>query len=113
VIANVTTSQAHQGRAFERFTAHGPLAMLPMSHGRCSLVWCHPLEKQEQILSWSDETFCHELQKAFGWRLGRIMQAGARNAYPLSLHRLFAYFTSHCAGWKCRADAPPDCRAGL
>ncbi|RDT45381.1 2-octaprenyl-6-methoxyphenyl hydroxylase, partial [Escherichia coli] len=37
VIANVTTSQAHQGRAFERFTAHGPLAMLPMSQGRCLL----------------------------------------------------------------------------
>ena len=85
VIANVTTSVAHQGRAFERFTAHGPLAMLPMSHGRCSLVWCHPLDRQEQILNWSDETFCHELQKAFGWRLGRIMQAGVRNAYPLSL----------------------------
>ena len=85
VIANVTTSVAHQERAFERFTAHGPLAMLPMSHGRCSLVWCHPLDRQEQILNWSDETFCHELQKAFGWRLGRIMQAGVRNAYPLSL----------------------------
>ena len=85
VIANVTTAVAHQGRAFERFTSHGPLAMLPMSQGRCSLVWCHPLEKQEQVLGWSDEKFCHELQKAFGWRLGNIVHAGTRSAYPLSL----------------------------
>jgi 2-octaprenyl-6-methoxyphenol hydroxylase len=85
VIANVTTAVAHQGRAFERFTSYGPLAMLPMSQGRCSLVWCHPLEKQDQVLSWSDEKFCHELQKAFGWRLGKIEQAGIRSAYPLTL----------------------------
>lgn len=85
VIANVTTSVPHQGRAFERFTGHGPLAMLPMSQGRCSLVWCHPQEKQQSIVDWSDERFCHELQKAFGWRLGRITQAGKRSVYPLVL----------------------------
>jgi 2-octaprenyl-6-methoxyphenol hydroxylase len=85
VIANVTTSVPHNGRAFERFTQHGPLAMLPMSEGRCSLVWCHPLEKRDEIMAWSDEQFCRELQTTFGWRLGRITQAGQRSAYPLSL----------------------------
>ncbi len=35
VIANVSTAAEHNGRAFERFTRHGPLAMLPMSQGRC------------------------------------------------------------------------------
>lgn len=85
VIANVTTSVAHDGRAFERFTQYGPLAMLPMSDGRCSLVWCHPLERRDELMARSDERFCRELQTAFGWRLGRITQAGKRNAYPLSL----------------------------
>ncbi|PYZ77525.1 2-octaprenyl-6-methoxyphenyl hydroxylase [Citrobacter koseri] len=85
VIANVATAIAHDGRAFERFTQHGPLAMLPMSEGRCSLVWCHPLEQRDEIMRWSDERFCHELQSAFGWRLGRITHAGKRSAYPLAL----------------------------
>lgn len=85
VIANVTTSLAHQGRAFERFTAHGPLAMLPMSQGRSSLVWCHALDKQQEVARWSDARFCDELQKAFGWRLGRIEHAGKRSVYPLAL----------------------------
>ena len=85
VIANVTTAIPHDGRAFERFTPHGPLAMLPMSDGRCSLVWCHPLENRDEVLSWSDARFCDELQKAFGWRLGRITHSGSRSAYPLSL----------------------------
>jgi len=85
VIANVSTAQAHGGRAFERFTQHGPLAMLPMSDGRCSLVWCHAQDKADEVKSWSDERFCAELQRAFGWRLGRITHAGKRAVYPLSL----------------------------
>lgn len=84
-IANVTTALPHNGRAFERFTEFGPLAMLPMSDGRSSLVWCHPQEAQSEINGWSDEQFCNELQRAFGWRLGRITHAGARHVYPLAL----------------------------
>ncbi|WP_333496552.1 2-octaprenyl-6-methoxyphenyl hydroxylase [Kluyvera sp. CHPC 1.251] len=85
VIANVSTAVPHQGRAFERFTEHGPIAMLPMSQNRCSLVWCHPLARHDDVLNWSDAEFCRELQQAFGWRLGRITQAGTRSVYPLSL----------------------------
>ncbi len=84
-IANVTTALPHHGRAFERFTQHGPLAMLPMSDGRCSLVWCHPQDALEEVQGWDDERFCNELQRAFGWRLGRITHAGKRNIYPLLL----------------------------
>ena len=57
VIANVTTSVPHDGRAFERFTQYGPLAMLPMSDGRCSLVWCHPLEQRDEIMALSTNSF--------------------------------------------------------
>ena len=85
VIANVSTAVAHQGRAFERFTEFGPLAMLPMSDGRSSLVWCHTLDRIDEVMTWSDARFCDELQKAFGWRLGRITHAGQRSAYPLAL----------------------------
>lgn len=87
IIANVTTELAHQGCAFERFTEHGPLAMLPMSQGRSSLVWCHPQSQYDVVQGWSDSQFCHQLQRAFGWRLGRITHAGKRTVYPLTLTR--------------------------
>ncbi len=64
-----------------------------MSHGRCSLVWCHPLDQRDEVLSWSDAQFCHALQAAFGWRLGRITQAGKRSAYPLALTTAAKVFT--------------------
>jgi len=85
VIANVSTAQPHQGRAFERFTEHGPLALLPMSQGRSSLVWCHPLSQQARVDGWNDRQFLDELQKAFGWRLGRFTHVGRRHSYPLAL----------------------------
>lgn len=85
MIANVSTSEPHQGRAFERFTPYGPLALLPMSGGRSSLVWCHSLAARQQIGSWGELRFRDELQKAFGWRLGRITQIGQCHSYPLRL----------------------------
>ena len=84
-IANVTTAEDPQGRAFERFTRYGPLALLPMSQGRSSLVWCHAREDRAQVDAWDDERFIAELQQAFGWRLGRILKAGKRHSYPLGL----------------------------
>ncbi|MBD2793742.1 2-octaprenyl-6-methoxyphenyl hydroxylase [Xenorhabdus szentirmaii] len=85
IIANVLTSEHPQGRAFERFTKHGPLALLPMSEGRSSLVWCHPLEKQPEINQWSQNEFLQQLQNAFGWRLGKMLETGQRHSYPLAL----------------------------
>ncbi|MFZ1873091.1 MAG: 2-octaprenyl-6-methoxyphenyl hydroxylase [Chania sp.] len=84
-IANITTAEAPQGRAFERFTRFGPLALLPMSQGRSSLVWCHARADRAQVDSWDDERFLSELQQAFGWRLGKMLKAGQRHSYPLSL----------------------------
>ncbi|WP_192457784.1 2-octaprenyl-6-methoxyphenyl hydroxylase [Musicola keenii] len=85
VIANVATALPHQGRAYERFTEQGPLALLPMSQGRSSLVWCHPLALQSAVNGWNDDEFLQRLQQAFGWRLGQFTHVGERHSYPLNL----------------------------
>ena len=85
VIANVTPSQSHQGVAYERFTDSGPLALLPLSDNRCSLVWTVLNEQAEETLNLSDADFLARLQARFGFRLGRFEQAGRRQVYPLAL----------------------------
>ncbi|GAB2950136.1 2-octaprenyl-6-methoxyphenyl hydroxylase [Hafnia psychrotolerans] len=97
VIANVATSEPHHGRAFERFTQHGPLALLPMSDGRSSLVWCHPRDAKAEIDGWSEAQFLSELQKAFGWRLGTLKQAGTRFNYPLQLQKANSHISHRLA----------------
>ncbi|WP_036771054.1 2-octaprenyl-6-methoxyphenyl hydroxylase [Photorhabdus australis] len=85
VITNILTSEHPQGRAFERFTEYGPLALLPMAEGRSSLVWCHRLEQRKEIVGWNNEQFLRQLQRAFGWRLGKMLEVGQRHSYPLTL----------------------------
>ncbi len=87
VIANVSPQLAHEGVAYERFTDTGPLALLPMSEGRCALVWTVPADRVEAVMALDDAGFLAGLQARFGQRLGRLERVGRRSAYPLRLVR--------------------------
>ncbi len=90
IISNVTPERPHEGIAFERFTDTGPLAMLPMTEGRCSLVWTARDAQVEEIMGWDDGHFLAQLQDRFGYRLGRLLKTGRRVAYPLKRLRVKA-----------------------
>jgi 2-octaprenyl-6-methoxyphenol hydroxylase len=85
LITNLTPSQAHAGRAFERFTDEGPLAVLPLPDNRCALVWTRPAEDAMRLAALEESLFLGELQQAFGDYLGSFLQVGTRHAYPLAL----------------------------
>ncbi|WP_407559478.1 2-octaprenyl-6-methoxyphenyl hydroxylase [Vibrio parahaemolyticus] len=88
VIANIVTQELHQGRAFERFTENGPVALLPMSDNRMSLVWCLRPDEAQIVIELSESEFLERLQQDFGWRLGAMQKVGLRASYPLLLrHR--------------------------
>jgi len=88
VVANVTPGHDHGNVAYERFTSTGPLALLPMTGNRCSVVWSTARDNADVILSWNEETYLAELQQRFGDRLGKFSRAGQRAAYPLALTRV-------------------------
>lgn len=85
IIANVTPGCRHMGRAFERFTNEGPIALLPRANNDCALVWTRSHEDAEQLLALSDEAFLKALQQAFGMRMGEFKKVGERYSYPLTL----------------------------
>ncbi|WP_263143891.1 2-octaprenyl-6-methoxyphenyl hydroxylase [Pseudomonas alcaligenes] len=85
LIANVSPSESHRGQAFERFTDEGPMALLPLSDGRCALVWTRPGDDAQRLADLPDAAFLAELQASFGYRLGAFRQVGARHLYPLVL----------------------------
>lgn len=90
IISTIQAQQPHQNRAFERFTSEGPLALLPLSQNRLSLVWC--VKNAEPLLNADEQQFLNKLQQCFGWRLGKLQSCGKRVAYPLKLQRA----TQHC-----------------
>jgi len=87
LIANIEVAGGHNNQAFERFTQFGPMALLPMSQNRYSLVWCQSPEKAQNSLNLPEKEFISQLQAAFGFSAGQFTQVGMRACYPLALGR--------------------------
>jgi 2-octaprenyl-6-methoxyphenol hydroxylase len=91
IVALVRTERASRGRAWERFTPEGPLALLPFdvpsgdTHYNYALVWGVASDQAGRIAELDDERFCAGLGERFGRRLGRFIAAGPRVSYPLRL----------------------------
>jgi 2-octaprenyl-6-methoxyphenol hydroxylase len=85
VITTVLPQRFHDNVAYERFTRDGPLALLPLDGGRCTLVLTLTNDAAQSALAWSDAQFLAEVQRRFGFRMGRFFKVGRRVPYPLSL----------------------------
>jgi 2-octaprenyl-6-methoxyphenol hydroxylase len=87
LVAWVRTEQPHRGRAWERFTPEGPLALLPHGAGY-ALVWTMAPERGAQLAALDTPSFLAALRTAFGDRVGAFVEAGGRSAFPLALRYL-------------------------
>ncbi len=89
IITNVEFFEPHHGVAFERFTAEGPVALLPLGESnnaqQSALVWTLPAAQADEILALNDADFLVQLQERFGFRVGRFNRVAKRFAYPLQL----------------------------
>ncbi|MCL9676487.1 FAD-dependent monooxygenase [Acinetobacter sp. ACZLY 512] len=86
IVTTVQTSKPHEQIGFERFSALGPLALLPLpGESRRSVVW--PVKKgteDEWLGEHNDQHFLNALQKTYGDRAGTFEKTGRRFSYPLS-----------------------------
>ncbi|KKW76868.1 ubiquinone biosynthesis protein UbiH [Acinetobacter sp. AG1] len=86
IVTTVQTSKPHQHVGFERFSALGPLALLPLpGEYRRSVVW--PVKKgteAEWLGEENDQHFLDALQETYGDRAGKFEKTGKRFSYPLS-----------------------------
>lgn len=83
VVAVVKSTHHHKDTAWQRFMPTGPLAFLPLTDGRCSIVWSAENHKADELLALDDEAFCRELEQAFDYTLGKVESIGQRAAFPL------------------------------
>jgi 2-octaprenyl-6-methoxyphenol hydroxylase len=84
VIFNCSTETPLEGRAYERFTERGPIALLPLIGGRAAVIWTLPEGEAERMAALRGDAFRIELQAAFGQRLGRFTRIGERHLYTLA-----------------------------
>lgn len=83
IVAVVKSSLHHKGVARQRFLPTGPLAFLPLSDGRCSIVWSAQDSRAKELLAMDDADFIQQLQEAFEQSLGKVEQLSQRAAFPL------------------------------
>ncbi|MGH8040957.1 MAG: 2-octaprenyl-6-methoxyphenyl hydroxylase [Rudaea sp.] len=81
-VATVTPERAPDC-AYERFTATGPVALLPLKERRAGVVLTVPTADAAHVAALDDARFIELLHARFGWRLGHLTRPGRRVSYPL------------------------------
>ena len=91
IVATIQPTDWHQETAWQRFLPTGPLALLPLADGRCSIVWSATDERAAQLLAMDDLAFAEELTQASESCLGRLTLDGLRAAVSLRLQHAKQY----------------------
>jgi len=81
----------HDGVAYQIFFAGGPLALLPLTNNRCSIVWSDTARAVDAAMALDEPAFTAELARRIGGFLGEINLIAPRQAFPLSLQMAERY----------------------
>jgi len=95
LVSKVKAEMSHNNVAYERFTATGPMALLPNGASDFSLVWTGEKDMVDRLLTLDDATFLSELHAAFGDRVGQFLSIEKRMSFPLKLSSLSMTDAAH------------------
>lgn len=83
-VATLKTQLHHQNTAWQRFTANGPVAFLPLPEKNlCSIVWSIDQIEADKLHLLPAKEFSQRLNQAFDYRLGEIELLGEPLSFPL------------------------------
>ena len=95
LISKISAELPHNNIAYERFTANGPMALLPNGERDFSLVWTGKKEYVNALQALSDAEFLAQFHVQFGDRVGHFLSVEKRMAFPLKLSQLKTTDTPH------------------
>lgn len=96
IVTTVRTEKPHAFTAWQRFSATGPLAFLPLLTADgddhfCSIVWSQDDAEAQRLLALDDATFMREMGLAFEHTLGAIEAVDPRYSFPLQARHATDY----------------------
>jgi 2-octaprenyl-6-methoxyphenol hydroxylase len=86
IVTIVAHDKPHRSRAVQHFLPAGPFAILPLKGNRSCVTWTEEESRGRAVLALDDAGFLEDVERRFGYRLGRIELAGPRGAWPLAMH---------------------------
>jgi 2-octaprenyl-6-methoxyphenol hydroxylase len=84
LVAKLWRATPHGGLAYERFTADGPVALLPEGD-HYGLIWTAAPERALELLALDDAAFRDQLAHHFGTRTAGFTRVADRRTFPLVL----------------------------
>ncbi|MEC7762757.1 MAG: UbiH/UbiF/VisC/COQ6 family ubiquinone biosynthesis hydroxylase [Pseudomonadota bacterium] len=85
LVCAIKHEHPHNGVAHQFFMPPGPLAILPLTDNRSSIVWTETTEDAARVHALGEAEYLDHLRPRFGDFLGDISVAGERFTYPLTL----------------------------
>ncbi|MGB9430001.1 MAG: UbiH/UbiF/VisC/COQ6 family ubiquinone biosynthesis hydroxylase [Gammaproteobacteria bacterium] len=97
IVAHVRTQKSHAHTAWQRFLPTGPIALLPLTDGRVSVVWSLDNVRAQEVRSLDDAAFCSAVTQASDSILGPVTATTPRAAFPLQRMHARDYVRSRFA----------------
>ena len=96
LVMHVQTERDHARTAWQRFLPDGPLALLPLADGRCSIVWSCPDERAAELAALPPVQLGSELTVASQQVLGEIEVTTPVRGFPLVAAHASDYARERC-----------------
>ena len=97
LVCAVEHDRPHGGVAHQFFMPAGPMAVLPLSARRSTVVWSEKTDSATVIKTLDDAAFLDVLRPRFGDFLGDIALTGGRFSYPLGMMIAKSYIAPNVA----------------
>lgn len=97
LVATIAHERGHDGRATQAFHGAGPLAVLPVTGCRSSIVWTETTAAAQRLLALSTENFALELELRLDGRLGAVSVEEGPVAFPLAFQLAESFVGSRLA----------------
>jgi 2-octaprenylphenol hydroxylase len=97
LVAHVRTAEPHRRTAWQRFLSSGPLAFLPLSDGRSSIVWSVTRQESMRLRSLDPRGFAGAVFAASGGALGDIELTTPVASFPIQLQYALDYVRPRAA----------------
>ncbi len=85
LVTTIAHDRPHNGAAHQFFMPEGPLAILPLTGNRASIVWTERHARAKAIQAMDDAGYLDALRPRIGDFLGEISLASDRFTFPLNL----------------------------
>ncbi len=97
IVTTVTLAQSHRATAWQAFLPTGPVALLPLENGHCSLIWSCDRKHAETLLNLNEKEFCTTLSAIFESQPGCITACQPPAHFPLRQHHAEHYISTNTA----------------